>query len=78
MCCIFPPVFGCCALQILVEIVIFSAFCAKKPKKQEIWRKVLQKTRFLKFAPERWSTVLFIGNKAGLIISSEGFFLGTF
>ena len=30
-------------------------FCAKNLKKQEI----LRKTRFFKFAPERWSTVLF-------------------
>ena len=26
LCCIFRPAFGCCALQTLVEIVIFSAF----------------------------------------------------
>ena len=31
MCCIFRPVFGCCAHQTLVKIVIFSFFCAKKP-----------------------------------------------
>ena len=29
-CCIFRPAFGCCAFQMLVEIVIFRAFCAKK------------------------------------------------
>ena len=32
-CCIFRPAFGCCALQLLVEIVIFSVFNGKKPKK---------------------------------------------
>ena len=30
MCCIFWPAFGCCPLQTLVEIVIFSVFSAKK------------------------------------------------
>ena len=59
-CCIFQPAFGCRALQMLVEIVIFSVFTVKKlKKKQEICSKFLQKTCFLKFAPERWSTVLF-------------------
>ena len=29
-CCIFQPAIGCWALQTLVEIVIFSVFCAKK------------------------------------------------
>ena len=33
VCCIFQPVFGCCAPQALVEIVIFSIFYAKKLKK---------------------------------------------
>ena len=58
-CCIFRTVFGCYAPKTLVEIVIFSVFSAKK---QEIWRKFLQKTRFFKFPPERWSTVLFPKN----------------
>ena len=31
-CCIFRPAFGCCAPQMLVEIVIFSIFCADKLK----------------------------------------------
>ena len=31
-CCIFRPVFGCCAPQLLVEIVIVSIFYAKKQK----------------------------------------------
>ena len=45
---IFWPAFGCWALQTLVEIVIFSSFCAKKlKKKQEICSKILQKTRCL-------------------------------
>ena len=34
VCCIFRPAFGCCARQTLVEIVIFSVFCAKKCKKK--------------------------------------------
>ena len=34
-CCIFWPAFGCCASQMLVEIVIFSIFCAKKLKKRK-------------------------------------------
>ena len=39
--------------------VIFSIFCGKKLKKQEICSKILlQITRFFKFAPERWSTVI--------------------
>ena len=29
-CCIFQPAFGCCALKMLVKIVIFSIFSAKK------------------------------------------------
>ena len=33
-CCIFRPAFGCCALQTLVKIVIFSIFCAKKARQQ--------------------------------------------
>ena len=40
-CCIFRPAFG-----VLVEIVLFSIFCAKKLKKHEICIKILQKTRF--------------------------------
>ena len=36
VCCIFRPAFGCCALQTLVKIVIFSIFSAKKLKKQDI------------------------------------------
>ena len=35
LCCIFQPVFGCCALQIIVEIWVFNIFCAKKLKKEE-------------------------------------------
>ena len=34
-------------------------FVLKSWKKQEICSKTLQKTRFLKFAPKLWSTVLF-------------------
>ena len=38
----------------------FSAFLPQKPlKKQEICSKFQQKTGIFKFAPERWSTVLF-------------------
>ena len=60
-CCIFRPVFGCCALQKLVEIVNFSIFNSKKQKKkQEIWSKFLQKSHFFEFAPNRWSTVFYL------------------
>ena len=45
-CCIFRPAFGCCALQTLVEIVIFSIFVAKNLKKQEICGKFQQKNSF--------------------------------
>ena len=31
-CCIFRPVFGCCALQGLVEIFIFNFFVLKRKK----------------------------------------------
>ena len=46
-CCIFRPVFRCCALQKLVEIFINYVFCVKKlknQKKQNICSKVLLKT----------------------------------
>ena len=46
-CCIFRPVFRCCALQKLVEIFINYVFCVKKPKnpkKQNICSKILLKT----------------------------------
>ena len=33
ICCIFRPAFGCCAPLRLVEIFLFSIFCAKKLKK---------------------------------------------
>ena len=38
-CYIFWPAFGCCAPQKLVEIFIFSIYCAKKLKKWEKSRK---------------------------------------
>ena len=47
ICCIFRPAFGCCALQTLVKIVIFSVFYAKNLKKQEICSKFLKKQFFL-------------------------------
>ena len=71
ICCIFWPEFGCCTPQMLVE-VIFSVFCAKKLKKQEICSKKFAarnlqqnfaKTCFFKLAPEPWSTVLFSKNE---------------
>ena len=40
----------------------FQHFCAKKVKKQEICSKILKKHVFFKFAPKRWSTVLFPKN----------------
>ena len=62
--------FGCCTLQTLVEIVIFSVFNVKMLKKQEICSKILQKTCFFKFEPKRWSTVLFL-KKWGVYDSSS-------
>ena len=47
-----------CAPQRLVEIVIFSDFCAKKLKKARNLQQNFAKTRFFKFSPECWSTVL--------------------
>ena len=38
-CCIFWPAFGCCALQPLVKIVIFSVFAAKNLKKARNFNK---------------------------------------
>ena len=50
-CCIFRPVFGCCPPQTLVEIFIFSTFCAKKLKNAKIIKSAanLAKKLFLKF-----------------------------
>ena len=45
----------------LVEIVIFSVFCAKKLKKAKNLPQNCAKNTFFKFAPERWSTDIFIG-----------------
>ena len=42
VCCIFLPVFGFCAPQTLVEICFFQVFIAKKLKKQEKARNLLQ------------------------------------
>ena len=56
-------------VQTLVEIVIFSVFSAKK---QEISSKFLQKTFFFKFAPKRWSTVLFPEKMLKMTISTSG------
>ena len=39
LCRIFRPAFGCCALQMLVEMTIFSVFVAKNLKKQKICSK---------------------------------------
>ena len=46
----------------LVKICYFNIFNGKSFKKQEIWSKILQKTRFFKFAPKRWSTENFTPN----------------
>ena len=43
----------------LVEIVIFSGFSAKKLKKARNLQHIFAKNTFFKFAPEHWSTVLF-------------------
>ena len=61
-CCIFRPAFGCSALQMLVEIVIFSIFCAKNIKSKKFAVNFCKKKVFFKFAPKRWSTVIFPKN----------------
>ena len=53
-CCIFWPAFGCCALQTLVEIVIFSIFSAKRARNLQ---QIFAKNMFFKFTPKCWSTV---------------------
>ena len=53
-CCIFQPTFGGCALQTLVEIVIFRVFNSKKLKKARNLQQNFAKTHFFKFAPKRW------------------------
>ena len=61
-CCIFQPAFGFCAPQTLVEIVIFSIYCAKKLQKRKKVLNLMQKLAkkvFFKFASKRWSSVLF-------------------
>ena len=62
-CCIFRPAFGCCTPQTLVEIVIFSIFCAKNLKKckkrNKFGEKFGKKTGFFQFAPKLWLSVLF-------------------
>ena len=45
-CCIFRPAFGCCALQTLVEIVIFNVFAAKNLKKARNLQQILAKDSF--------------------------------
>ena len=63
VCCIFQPAFGCCALQALVKIVIFSVFAAKNLKKERNLNFNKKNSFFFKFAPERWSTVWFPKNE---------------
>ena len=46
MCCIFRPKFGCCAPQMLVKIVIFSVFSAKKLKKARNLQQIFAKDMF--------------------------------
>ena len=59
-CCIFRLAFGCCPLQTLVEIVIFSIFNGKKQRKRaRNLQKKFANNMFFKFAPKRWLTVLF-------------------
>ena len=51
-CCIFQPVFGCCALQTLVEISLFYVFhIFHKILNWKFW-KISQKSIF----PKRWLT----------------------
>ena len=47
-CCIFWPAFGCCAPQMLVEIVIFSIFYAKTLKKVTNLLQIFSKKWFFK------------------------------
>ena len=49
-CCIFPPAFGCCAPQTLVEIVIFSIFMQKAEK---IFKKVTNFIKISAFLPKQ-------------------------
>ena len=46
LCCIFLPAFGCCALQTLVEIVIFSVFAANNLKKARNLQQILAKNSY--------------------------------
>ena len=48
VCCTFQPAFGCCALQTLVERVIFSIFCPKRLKKTRNLQQNFAKKRFVK------------------------------
>ena len=57
-CCIFLPAFGCCALQTLVNLVIFSIFAAKNFKKARILQQNSAKNSFFCISPKRWSAVL--------------------
>ena len=50
-CCIFRPELGCCALQTLVKICFLNIFHTKMLKKHKNWG--------FRFAPKRWSKVLF-------------------
>ena len=62
VCWIFLTAFGCDTLQRLVEIFVFNIFNAKKLKKEKKRKKFaakFYKKRFFKFAPKRWSSVLF-------------------
>ena len=47
----------------LVQIVIFSIFDAKKLKKARNLQQISEKNSFFEFAPERWSTVLYPKNE---------------
>ena len=61
-CCIFQPAFGCCPLQTLVEIVIFSVYAAKNLKKQEFCSKIQEKKQRKNIAKHQTgpiNTVLF-------------------
>ena len=58
----FDQHFGAAHHQMLVEIVIFSIFSAKKLKKalkkSRNLQQIFAKDTFFKFTPKRWSTVL--------------------
>ena len=50
-CCIFWPIFGCCALHTLIKICFLHVFAWKR---QETWSKIWQKNTWLRLAPKHY------------------------